>query len=81
MFRFVDDNLSKIDLGSSYDKSNLSSDDKELRFVLNSSIKKATDDIAIRFNFNTAISSIMELVNALYSYKGSNNALISEAVK
>ena len=81
VFRFVDDNLSKIDLGSSYDKSNLSSDDKELRFVLNSSIKKATDDIAIRFNFNTAISSIMELVNALYSYKGSNNALISEAVK
>jgi len=81
VFRFVDDNLSKIDLTSTYDVSALSSEDKELRYVLNSSIKKATDDISIRFNFNTAISSIMELVNALYSYKGSNNALLSEAVK
>ena len=81
VFRFVDDNASKIDFNSSYDASNLSADDKELRYVLNSSIKKATDDISIRFNFNTAISSIMELVNALYAYKGSNNALVSEAVK
>jgi len=36
---------------------------------LNNSIKKVTEDIEERFNFNTAISFIMELVNALYYYK------------
>lgn len=81
VFRFIDDNKDKIDFNSSYDKSALTSDDKELRYTLNYAIKKATDDISIRFNFNTAISCVMELVNGLYSYKGSNNALISEAAK
>lgn len=81
VFRFIDDNKDKIDLGATYDVSSLSSDDKELRYILNSSIKKATDDIGIRFNFNTAISCVMELVNGMYSYKGTNDALISEASK
>ena len=81
VFRFIDDNKDKIDLGATYDVSSLSSEDKELRYILNSSIKKATDDIGIRFNFNTAISCVMELVNGMYSYKGTNDALISEASK
>lgn len=34
--------------------------------VLNKTIKKVTDDIDERFHFNTAIASIMELVNFLY---------------
>lgn len=52
-----------------YDHSNLSEADKDLRRVLHSSIKKVTNDIETRFNFNTAISTMMELVNALYAYK------------
>ena len=43
--------------------------DKDLYFALNVSIKKVTDDINERFNFNTAISAIMELVNSIYHYK------------
>ncbi len=43
--------------------------EKELRRALNATIKKVTEDIELRFNFNTAISSIMELVNALYHYR------------
>lgn len=81
VFRFVTDNLDKIDINSTYDASNLSAEDKELRYVLNYTKKKGTDDISIRFNFNTAISGIMELVNAMYSYKGTNYALLSEAVR
>ena len=81
VFKFVTDNKDKIDFSSKYDVSNLSREDKALRYTLNYSIKKATDDISIRFNFNTAISCIMELVNALYAYNGTNNALISEACK
>lgn len=44
-------------------------EDKELSFEMNSTIKKVTEDIRERFNFNTAISSIMELVNGMYKYK------------
>ncbi|MBQ1406947.1 MAG: leucine--tRNA ligase, partial [Eubacterium sp.] len=43
--------------------------DKELNYILNRTIKRVTDDISDRFNFNTAISAIMELVNGLYKYK------------
>ena len=81
VFKFVTDNKDKIDFDSKYDVNSLTSEDKNLRYVLNYSIKKATDDISVRFNFNTAISCVMELVNALYSYNGNNNALISEAAK
>lgn len=80
VFRLVTDNLDKITIGASYDKDSLTSEDKELRYVLNYTKKKGTDDISIRFNFNTAISGIMELVNALYAYKGTNTALFTEAV-
>ncbi len=80
VFRFITDNLDRIDMNSKYDKASLTSEDKELRYVLNYTKKKGTDDISVRFNFNTAISGIMELVNAMYSYKGTNDALLSEAV-
>ena len=46
-------------------------DDKKLNYLLNATIKKITGDISGRFSFNTAISSIMELVNELYRYKQS----------
>ena len=67
-----------------YDYSNLSEADKDLRRVLHSSIKKVTNDVETRFNFNTAISTMMELVNALYAYKEAakepNAGLIYEAI-
>lgn len=44
-------------------------DDAELSYVLNSTIKKVTEDLGNRFNFNTALSAIMILVNELYRYK------------
>jgi leucyl-tRNA synthetase len=37
--------------------------------TMHKTVKKVTSDIEKEFQFNTAISSIMELVNALYSYK------------
>ena len=47
----------------------ISDADKSLNFMLNSTIKKVSEDIGGRFNFNTAIASIMELVNEMYKYK------------
>mgnify|MGYP001238749541 CR=1 FL=1 len=45
-----------------------SGDDKQLRAVLHGTIRKVTSDAGGRFNFNTAVSSLMELVNAMYHY-------------
>ncbi|MFA5528719.1 MAG: leucine--tRNA ligase, partial [Peptostreptococcales bacterium] len=47
--------------------------DKELDYQMNLTIKKVTEDIKERFNFNTAVSSIMELVNEIYKYKEKEN--------
>ncbi len=51
------------------DFSKLSDFEKNVYRKLHQSIKKVTDDILIRFNFNTAISAIMELVNMMYKYQ------------
>lgn len=48
-------------------------EDKELAYIMNSTVKKVSEDVGGRFNFNTAISSIMELVNELYKYKEGDN--------
>ena len=50
---------------------------KELRRALHGTIKKVTEDVEQRFNFNTAISSIMELVNAMYALKEEPKAQVS----
>ena len=69
---------------AAYDVSALTEADKELRRALHASIKKVTEDVEQRFNFNTAISSLMELVNALYAYKEAaqeyNAGLVGETV-
>lgn len=46
--------------------------DKETRRLTHYTIKKVTDDIHLRFNFNTAISTIMEFINWLYQYRDKN---------
>lgn len=66
-----------------YDVSLLTPKEKDLRRILHSTIAKVTDDVNDRFTFNTAISSIMELVNALYGFQDAdtvNPGLLREAV-
>lgn len=50
---------------------------------MNYTIKKVSDDVGGRFNFNTAISSIMELVNEMYKYKEGtiNQGLFKTAIE
>ena len=53
-----------------------------MRRELHRVIKKVTEDLDNNFNFNTAISAIMELVNAMYAHKDKaetiNSALANE---
>jgi leucyl-tRNA synthetase len=52
--------------------------------ITHSTIQRVTSDLSERFNFNTAISRIMELVNGAYEYKESsdlNPLVLKEAVE
>ena len=57
--------------------------DKSLAYWMSYAIKKVSDDVGDRFNFNTAISTIMEMVNEMYRYKEGdiNPGLYGAAVK
>jgi leucyl-tRNA synthetase len=60
-----------------------SEDDKKLYYELNKTVKRVTEGLSAgRFSFNTAISSIMELVNEMYRYRETespDHALMKEA--
>ena len=60
------------DIKDSYDPSSLSKDDKDLNYVLNYTIKAVTYDTD-RFQFNTSIARMMELINAVSKYQQSGN--------
>jgi leucyl-tRNA synthetase len=68
---------------NTYDVDLLSGDDKDIRRKIHATIKKVTDDVSERFNFNTAISAIMELNNTLVAYNDrpdKNNAILKEGL-
>ncbi len=67
-----------------------SSEGKSFRRTIHEAIARVTDDIERDFHFNTAISAIMELVNALYAFEaapgdrlpaGERAALLREAIE
>lgn len=66
VWRLVEELMDKLEDGS---LEITNKDEKNLYFMLNKSVKKVSEDIGGRFNFNTAISSVMELVNETYRYK------------
>lgn len=70
LWRIVNYYAARIkDAPDDYDQNSLGTPERELRRILHGTIKKVTDDIGERYNFNTAISAIMELVNALHQYR------------
>jgi leucyl-tRNA synthetase len=68
VFRIVNKNLKRIASAASYaDASDkLAGETKKLYKKTHVTIARVTNDIENRFHFNTAISAVMELVNALY---------------
>lgn len=85
VWRIVDE-FKDIAVCDKVDGNDLNAEEKKLHFAVNAGIKKVTEDFD-RFSFNTAISSIMETVNALYQYKDVvgdgkyNEALVGEAIR
>lgn len=83
VWRLVYNYVSDENLKQALQKAELTKDDKDLRRLLHSSIKKVSEDIGERFTFNTGVSAIMELVNGLYHYRDKaqqNTALLKEAI-
>ena len=82
VYRLVDE-LSEI-AKSDVKIDELTKEDKAMRYTIHATLKKVTDDLSEKFGFNTAISSLMELVNEMYKYKeldNRNNAVIKEGIE
>jgi len=69
VWRLIDE--SKEELVKAKESAQHSENETILQRNVHAAIKKVTHDIEERFNFNTAISAIMELVNAVYVYRQS----------
>lgn len=65
-------------LGAVGHSESLSKDEIALRRELHRAIKKVTEDLDGKFNFNTAISTVMELVNAMYQFKDNHETVQSD---
>ncbi len=63
----------------SFDDSELSTVQKNMRRQLHEVIQKVTDDMGRRSTFNTAIAANMELINAISKFE--DNSIIGRAIK
>ncbi len=81
VYEYINDIRGNAEVPADYKAANAA--DKSLDFMMNTSIKKVTEDAGGRFNFNTAIASIMELVNEMYKYKNGdiNLPLFNKAIE
>mgnify|MGYP000927936205 CR=1 FL=1 len=69
VWRLVQHVLPQIkDAEREWNPESLGAAEKDLRRVIHRTIQRVSEDIELRFNFNTAVSAIMELTNALYHY-------------
>ncbi len=82
--RSTNDEITGENVKDKFKDTKLSELERALYRKLHQTIKKVTDDILMRFNFNTAISAVMELVNLIYKYQdevadsNKNTALVRE---
>jgi leucyl-tRNA synthetase len=83
-WRFINRIWRLQDIVNSKSESAASDNDKaEILRIMHQTIKKVSGDIEKEHQFNTAISSVMELVNYLYTYKfhGNDGGISLEAYK
>lgn len=73
----IEDNIELLKKGGGLVRGECRTQDRDLERFTQVVIKKCTDDIEKRFNFNTAISGVMELVNAIYIYKEENKGSLN----
>jgi leucyl-tRNA synthetase len=65
MWKLVHDRLDLVTNAVAPDVATLTAEERTLRRAVHKTIKKVTEDIEDRFHFNTAIASVMELLNTV----------------
>ena len=88
-FRFLNRVYRLVDELAEVAKSNaevkaVTKEDKAMRLVIHSTLKKVTADLSEKFGFNTAIAALMELINEMYKYKEldtRNDGIIKEGIE
>jgi leucyl-tRNA synthetase len=65
IWKLVHDRLVMIQSAGPLDPASLSAEERTLRRAVHKTIRKVTEDLDERFHFNTAIASVMELLNIL----------------
>ncbi|MHB8708601.1 MAG: leucine--tRNA ligase [Desulfuromonadales bacterium] len=83
VWRLLGDHLELVRSAGRIDPAMLDEPARDLRRQVHRTIRKVTDDIDGRFQFNTAIAAIMELVNGIASWNGKNQhpAVLREALE
>jgi len=61
-------------------RSGLRGEQRQLQWMVHGTIKKVTEDIEHRYHFNTALASLMELVNFLYQFPEKKAPIYQEAL-
>jgi leucyl-tRNA synthetase len=67
VWRLVQTHIEHVADGDGQLPAEMSVAEREIRRVTHATIKKVTEDIEDRFHYNTAVSALMEMVNALYA--------------
>jgi len=84
IWKLVHEHLDAISKAGSVAADSLNADERNLRRAVHKTIRKVTDDVEERFHFNTAIASVMELLNTLQAYEGGSSqsaAIMKEALE
>lgn len=84
IWKLVHEHLDAIRVAGSVDVASLTPDERSLRRAVHKTIRKVTEDVEERFHFNTAIASVMELLNTLQSFEQSSSgssAVLKEALE
>jgi len=69
VWRFVRSHLEELQSGPRVNPSGLTEAGRAFRRVIHETVQRVTEDIERDFHFNTAISAVMELVNALHEFE------------
>ncbi|MCM2263717.1 MAG: leucine--tRNA ligase [Desulfuromonadales bacterium] len=83
VWRLVGEHLAAVRGAGAVDPGTLDESARDLRRQVHRTIRKVTDDIDGRFQFNTAIAAIMELINGISGWPDKNRhpAVLREALE
>ena len=77
VWRFVQANREALTRPTGRPRGPLSERGRAFRRVVHETIQRVTNDIEDRFHFNTAISAVHELVNALHAFAGESRDTVA----